>query len=282
MWTIPLLAHLISNTGYNTLLRHAAFGKRIDSLFLAAVLSTAVALPAIPGIFIAKVDLSGLDTKQILLFITSLAVATVFHIANTKALEHAEASVFAFLYNLRIGIVTALSILFLAETAEPLRMIGGALVFVAGFFIIGSSGTNRAGVFWSVLAALLISSLNSIEKALITEIGWATYMFPVTLINMGILWFIVFAGKRPVSVQLFRERSTIGLLICRCISAHGFTLALALGALVSVATYVSALTCITTSVAGVIFLKEKDSLARKSIAGVIAFAGITLIYLAMR
>ena len=264
------------------MLRHAAFGKKIDSLFLAAVLATAIALPAMPGMFIAKVDWSMLDTRQMVLFVLNIGAGTAFHVANTKALEHTEASMFAFLYNFRIGIVTVMSILFLAETMQPLRIAGGALVFVAGFFIIGSAGAGRKGVFWSVLTAACISVMNLIEKTLISEIGWASFTFPTVLINMGILWLVVFAGRRPVSKELFLERSTVGLLIFRCISAHGFMLSLALGSLVSVATYVSALTCITTSVAGVIFLRERDSLAKKAIAGAIAFAGITLIYLGMR
>ena len=99
---------------------------------------------------------------------------------------------------------------------------------------------------------------------------------------MVVLWTVMLIRKKPVPPEIFRERSMAGLLVFRCISAYGFTLALAFGALVSVATYISALTCIATAAAGIIFLKEKDSLLKKTIAGAIAVAGAKLIFFAMR
>jgi len=282
MWVVSIFAHLFSDTGYSTLLRHAAFGKKYDSLFLAAVLATGVALPGIPGIFIAHVDLTRLETRQILLYIAAVAVTMVFHFANANALKNTEASIFAFLYNFRIGFATVLGILFLAEAVHPLRIAGGALVFAAGFLLMGRSGVKRVGVLWSMLVALMFSVMVAIEKVLIAEIGFADYMFSKTLITAGLLWLVVFIGKRPVSMDLFRRREIIGMLIFRCVSAYGLMYAIALGALVSVATYISSLSCITTSIAGIIFLKEKESLSKKVVSGIVAFAGITLIFLAMR
>jgi len=272
-----LFTHLFGNTGYNIMLRHAAFGKKTDSIFLAAVLSTAIAVPAIPGMFIAKVDLRGLDARETILFIAAVALIALFHIANSKALEYTEASIFAFLYNFRIGIVTVLGIIFLAETTQPLNIMGGALVFIAGFLLIGQRGASRKGVLWSMLAAVLISLMNLVDKILITEIGWARYMFASAIFIMCLLWVIVIASKRPVSAELFKEPTTKWLLIFRAVSAYSFTLALGFGALLSISTYISALTCITSAIAGIIFLKERDSLLKKTIAGVIAFAGITFI-----
>ena len=89
--------HLFCNTGYNTVLRHAAADRRTDPIFLAAVMSTAIAAPAAIGIFIAKIDWSLYTPRILALYAASIATTLLFHIGNSKALENTEASVFSFL-----------------------------------------------------------------------------------------------------------------------------------------------------------------------------------------
>ncbi|MCL2111906.1 MAG: hypothetical protein FWH32_06630 [Clostridiales bacterium] len=280
MWIATLLTHLFCNTGYNTVLRHAASGKKNDPIFLATLMSTAVAAPGVVGIFIADIDWSAFNAPILLMYAATLACAVLFHIINAKALEITEASVFIFLYNFRIGIAALLGVTFLGELAVPLSLAGGVLVFAAGLILVGKSTAPPTGVMFSIAAAALVAVLNAMEKYLISEIGYAAYAFPSTVITAAILWAIMLAGKRPIDKPFLKTGAFRALMVFRCLSAYGFTLSLAFGALLSVATYISALSCVTTPIAAIIFLKEKDNLVKKTIAGIVALAGVTLIFIA--
>ena len=282
MWISLLLAHLFSNTSYNVILRHAAAGKKIDPIFLAAITSTAVAAPAAVGIFVANINWSLFNTRMLSFYAVFIVTITVFHILNAKALGNTEASIFPFLYNFRIGFVTLFGIWFLSESVVPLRMAGGAFVFIAGFILVGKATATSTGVAYSISSAVTMAIVNALEKYLITQLGFAGYAFPSMLITAGLLWLMVIIGKRHIDKDFIATRECFALMVARCLSAYGFTLSLSVGALVSVATYVSALNCVTTPIAAVIFLKETSSLKKKILAGVVALAGVTLIFLAAR
>jgi len=279
MWIIPLLAHLAGNTGYNTILRFAASDRKIDPLFLAAIMSTAIAVPAAFGIFIAKIDWSVYETRTVLLLALSAGTVLFFHIVNAKALEKTEVSVFSFLYNFRIGIATLLGMVVFGEILPFITLAGGAMVFAAGFIIMKRTSARLSGIVYSILSGALIAFLNNIEKYLIIQVGYAAYMFTAAIMIAILLWIIVLVTKRPIDKTFVTTKAFFALAVFRSISAYGFTLALWLGALVSVSTYISSLTCVAIPIAAVIFLKETDYLKRKTIAGIIALAGVTLIFL---
>jgi uncharacterized membrane protein len=69
------------------------------------------------------------------------------------------------------------------------------------------------------------------------------------------------------------------LMSLRAASAYGFSGALAAGALVSVANYISGLSVFLLVLLGVILLNERDHLARKIIATIVAVIGLTLVLL---
>jgi drug/metabolite transporter (DMT)-like permease len=276
MWIVLLLVHLFSNTGYNIVLRHAASERKIDRLLLAAVMSTAIAVPAAIGIVICGVDFSRFDTLVVWGLVGYVVTTLLFHVFNAKSLEHTEASVFTFLYNLRIGFVSLLGIMLLSEPVNVLRLAGGGLVFLAGVLIIERLRTNRMGALLSVITAVLISFVTMFEKGMIGAVGYTNSIFPTAIIVAVLLWVMVLLRKTPIDRKTLTSRSVLMLLPLRCASAYGFTLALSFGALLSVSTYVSSLAVITTSVVGIIFLKERDLLLNKIIAAAVAVAGITL------
>jgi drug/metabolite transporter (DMT)-like permease len=282
MWVILLLVHLFANTGYNAVLRHAASDRKTDSLLLAAVMSTAIAVPASIGIAIKGIDFSSFDIHTAWGFAGLVAATLAFHILNAKALEHTEASVFTFLYNLRIAVASLLGILLFDEQINVLRLSGGALVFLAGFLIIGKVRANRKGVVLSVSTAVGIATVNMFEKWLIGEVGFTNTIFPSAVLISVILWASVLLRRTPISKSTLVNRSIIGLMPLRCASAYGFTLALSFGAMLSVSTYISSMSVITTSVAGILFLRERDLLVNKITAAAVALAGITLIFIANR
>ena len=282
MWIASILAHLFTTTGYSIVLRGALSGKKTDPVFLAGIMSTALAIPAVFGVIIAPPDWSLFDTRLAIFYAIRIALTAAFHIVNAKAMEHTEAGAFSFIYNIRLGFAALFGVFFLAEPAIPLQFAGGALVFAAGFVLTGMGVASPKGFALSLSTALVFAVFTAFEKYLIGELGYSTYMFPSALMIFALTWLIVFAGKYPVDKEFLKSPRLGALMAFRAVSGYGFTLALAFGALLSVSTYISALSCVTTPIAALAFLDEKDSLAKKAIAGAIALAGTTLIFIAAR
>ena len=275
-----ILGNLVGTTGYSIILRSAIGGRNTDPIFLSAIMSLAVAIPSIIGLFFAEMHWHLFTTKLIIFYITRIVLTLLCHITNTKALEHTEASIFSFLFNFRLGFAALLGIVFLAEPIVALQLLGGAFVFAAGFVVTGSGTANKTGFTLSILSAVFFATFTAFEKYLIGELGYETYMFPSTIITAGLNWLIVLIGKYPIDKEFLKSRELPLLMGFRCISAYGFTLAIAYGALLSVSTYISSLSCVTTPIAAVFFLKETDALKKKALAGIIAIAGATLIFIA--
>ena len=280
MWIPLLFGNLVGTTGYSIILRGAIGGRNTDPIFLSAIMSLAVAIPSIVGLFFADMQWHLFTTKLILFYIARIVLTLLCHITNAQALEHAEASVFAFIFNFRLGFAAVLGIVFLAEPIIVIQLLGGALVFAAGFVLTGSGAVTKKGFTLSILSAIFFAAFTAFEKYLIGALGYETYMFPSTIITAILNWLIVFIGRYPIDKDFLKSRELPLLMIFRCISAYGFTLALAYGALLSVSTYISSLSCVTTPIAAVVFLKEKDNPVKRTIAGVIAVAGATLIFIA--
>ena len=282
MWIAAVLAHLFTTTGYSIVLRGAVGGKKTDPIFLAGIMSTALAIPAVFGVIIAPPDWSLFDTRLAIFYAIRIALTATFHIVNAKAMEYTEASTFSFIYNIRLGFAAFFGIFFLGEPFVPLQLVGGALVFAAGFVLTGLGVASPKGFSLSLLTALVFAVFTAFEKYLIFELGYSTYMFPSALIVCAATWAIVFIGRYPVDKEFLKSPRLGTLMVFRSISGYGFTIALAFGALLSVTTYISALSCVTTPIAALVFLNEKDSPGKKALAGIIALAGTTLIFIAAR
>ena len=280
MWVALLFAGLVSNTGYSITARRTFNRSRIDPIFLAAIMATAVAMPGIPGLFIADINWSVYDFHLIIVFFASVGCAMLYHFVNSKALELTEASVFSIYFNFQIGFATIIGIAVLGEELILSRIIGGVLVFVAGLVLAGKTTARPAGIVFSILTAFLIAALTAFDKYMIDGAGLAEYVFPNKIIVAGALWAVVFLNKRPVDAGFIKSRWCPVLMSFRCMAAYGVMLALSLGAPMSVSIYIFALSCVTTPVAAFLILKERGNLIRKILAVVIALAGVTFIFLA--
>ena len=252
----------------------------IDPLLLAAIGVTGVALPGIPGLFIANIDWSVYDLRLILILAASIVAAMLFHFVNVKALEYTEASVFSILYNFQIGFATWIGIAVLGETIVPLRVFGGVLVFAAGLVLTNKYTAQPKGVFFSIMAAFLLVVLTAFDKYMIDEIGYAGYVFPSKILAAVAMWAVVYFGKRTINKDFMKSRWCAIVMLLRFGGAYGVMLALSLGALLSVSTYIMSLACITTPIAAYFLLKETDAPIRKAVAAAIAVAGVTLIFIA--
>lgn len=280
MWLALLGVHLIGLVGFNLLLRKSVLGK-VDKMTLATVMQTGIAIPALVLLVLFPPNFSSFATTDFILIALTTALGISLQVTNVKALQYLEASVFSILYNLRIILTTVLGILFLGESTELLRILGGVIILLAIITVKQrSSHTNNSkGVWWAIAAVFALSFLNLTEKTLINSIGFLEYFPIAAVLAAAIMWVYLIASKRKIDKKLLLQPKMLQLMTLRALSGYGFSLALAAGALISVANYISGMGVIFTVLLGVIWLRERDYLFRKVIATLVAVSGLTLILL---
>jgi len=280
MWLLILGFHLIGLVGFNLILRKSVLGK-IDKLTLATVMQTGIAIPAVALLIIFPPNFAIFTPIDFVLVACATVLGICLQVTNVKALQYLEASVFSIIYNLRIILTTVLGILFLGETTDILRIIGGVLILLAIITVKqrGSQSVAAKGIKWAIAAVFALGFLNLTEKTLINSVGFLNYFPIAAVLGAVIMWGYLILSKRDVSKQLFLQPKIWQLMIFRAFSGYGFSLALAAGALISVANYISGMGVILIVLLGAILLRERDYLGRKIIATAVAAAGLTLILL---
>jgi len=281
MWILFLALHLVGLVGYNLILRKSIVEK-VDKWTLATVMQTGIALPLL---FLApfKFPDFSIFTPAVLahMFITACLIV-LLHLSNVKALQYLEAGVYSVLYNLRIIFTTILGVLFLNEQLVPLQILGGLLIFASIIAVKqkGRKDLTATGIKWGLFASVVISVLNLNEKQIIAQFGFLGYAIPVMILAAIMMWVILFARGQRIKPSVFIEPRMISLMVLRAISAFGFILAFSMGGLLSVSTYISSLGVVIIVILGAMLLGEKDYLNRKIIASIIAFLGLTCIFIA--
>ena len=278
MWLTLLCFHLIGLVGFNLNLRQSLLAK-VDRLTLATIAQTGIAMPAVVLLAIRPPPFGAFTGLDYFYLASAMALTIGLQVTNVKALQYLEASVFSVLYNLRIILTTALGVLFLNEAIVGLRIAGGLLILFAIFIVKQQSSqeVRIKGIAWGLTAATALSFLNLSEKLLINSIGFLNY-FPLTAVVCAVLmWSYIGLSKRSVEPAMLKQPKMLQLMTLRAMSAYGFSGALAAGALISVANYISGMSVIFMVVLGAILLGERDYLGRKIAATAVAIAGLTVV-----
>ncbi len=278
-WTILLLLHLVGLVGYSLLLRKQAVARQLHPWVLATLLQTGIMLPMIIAAPFLPIDISRFTFGSIALSCAAVALSVIILFSITKALHYLEASTYSVVYNLRIVIATVLAALLLSEVPSVWQIAGGALVLAAIVIIRqrGSSAVAKQGIIWAVLAAVSISIMNVIEKQLIHDVGVFTGA-PIITVTVGIvMWAVLLARRYELPRKYIFTKQIIGLMALRSLSNWAFIFALAAGALVSVATFVSAISVVLIVAFGALLLGERDYLRRKILAATLAGLGLATI-----
>jgi drug/metabolite transporter (DMT)-like permease len=278
MWLALLGFHIVGLVGFNLTLRQSILNK-IDKFTLSTVLQTGIAVPCVILLIVHPTQLAMFSSTTFIYLATAIILAISLQVANVKALQYLEASVFSVFYNLRIILTTVIGILFLSEATDWLRIAGGVLILLAIFIVKqrSSHSLRVKGAMWGIAAALIISFLNLSEKKLILNVGFLNY-FPIeSVISAVIMWAYLIRSNRSFKFDVLRQPAMIRLMTLRAMSAFGFSGALAAGALVSVANYISGMSVIFMVLLGVLLLDERDYLRRKVFATLLAIAGLTIV-----
>lgn len=282
IWLTLLFIHVLGLTGFNLVLRRSLLEK-VDRFTLATVMQTGIAVPAI-FLMIARPPMFSVyqhQPKFIIGFIVEVVLGIGLQVTNTKALQYLEASVYPVIYNLRILITTVLGILFLNENVVWTRIFGGVLIFLAIIIVRqkSSRSVRMRGVEWGLAAALVISFLNLNEKVMVNDVGLLNFWPPAVVIAGILMWGYLLMSRKKIRGSLLLEPRMLQLMVLRAVSGYAFPIALAAGALLSVASYISAMSVILMVVSGVIILGERDYLWRKLAATAVAVTGLTIVLL---
>lgn len=281
LWLFFVMIHLVGLVGYNLLLRKSLVAK-VDSLTLATVMQTGIALPMVFVLIISPPDIHVYDLGAVIQIIITTSLVIMLHLTNVKALQYLEAGIYSILYNLRIIFTTILGILFLNEEIVPLQILGGVLILL-GVLTLNQKGKQALkirGIQWGIAASVVISFLNLFEKAMINNVGYVGYAAPVMLLAAIFMWTVALAQGKKIELSYLRKPKTVQLMALRAMSAYGFTLAFNAGAVISVATYISSLSVIIIVLLGIWLLNERDHIKQKIIATALAVLGLTAILIA--
>ncbi len=278
MWLLVVLAHLVGLVGYNLLLRRSLTTKT-DGWTLALVMQTGIALPAVVLAMVSPPDFTAYTWRDYLQIVVIAVLIALLHLTNVRGLRDLEVSVYTILFNLRIVLIAILGLAFLGESLMPWSIVGGLLIF-SSIVVSNQQGQRHLtirGIRWGLAAALVMSVLSANEKAIISRIGFLHYAVPTMILAAIVMWMSVIPRSRRVSMSMFTRPSMLALMGLRALSAYCFTLALALGASVSVANYLSSLGVVIIVILGVVLLGEREQLARKTLSAVLALLGLTAI-----
>lgn len=281
IWLLLLVLHLVGLVGYSLLLRRQASAGTIHPWVLASLLHTALSVPFVVIAVFVHPNLSLFTLSNLLVVGVAVALSALLQITIVKALQYLEAGSYAVLYSTRIVFATILAALFLSEVPSVWKIIGGLLILAAVFVLRQKSSKKVAkrGIAWGFAAAATASTLAIAEKWLINEIGVFTAGPVVVLLTAAAMWAVVLVKQYPVPTKQILTKQVMGLIVFRALAACAWVFALAAGALVSVATYISSLSVVIVAVLGVFMLKERDYLPRKIAAVTLAVAGLSIILL---
>ena len=277
IWTVLLSLHLVGLVAYTILLRKSALSS-VNKYALAAIMQTAIQVPAITFIFLGKVSFSYSPIEWITLLGSSIFLVGV-HLLSIAALKHLEASQWTIIFNLRLFLTTIFGYLFLHELPSSLQLVGGFIIFVS--IVLLNLHKNKAWkekpILIGLFTTLWFSAHATLEKYNVVSIGFEDYMVVAGLISTALLWGI--AVKKGVNRKLIRQTvdlHTLRLLFFRALSAWAYVYALKFGSL-AVTNYVSGMSVVVIVVLGITVLHENKYLRQKIIATTTAIIGLTLI-----
>ena len=272
IWLVLLGIHVIGLVGYSLLLRRQAVSGQIHPWVLATMLHTAIALPFILIALFIHPNLSQFTLLSIGMVAVAVLLSALLQITIVRALRYLEAGSYAVLYSSRIVFATVLAALFLSEFPSIWAIAGGLLILLAVVALRqkGSQKMTKKGIAWGFAAAATASTLAITEKWLINEIGIFTAGPVVVFLAAVMMWTVVWLRRYPVIPKLLFTKQMTGLILYRMIAACAWVAALAAGALVSIATYVSSLSVVIVAILGAVILKEREYLPRKIVAVTLA------------
>jgi drug/metabolite transporter (DMT)-like permease len=203
---------------------------------------------------------------------------TIFLFKSLKLIEASEVTIIGTSKSL-VTIVG--SVIFLGEIFNLQRVFGTVIILIAVFFAskVESGLKFNKGVIFTLTMSLLYGSAIVVDAFIVRTYDPVSYLALSNLL-VGIL-LILFSPKKIVQIKNTFDPNFIEkmfpLSVLSSLQAIAFYVALAMGNHVSQMGIINQAQVIITVLLAVIFLKEKDHLFRKLLAGILATFGIILL-----
>ena len=215
-------------------------------------------------------------------FLLQASFAAFANLLLFKALKYIEASEATILVSLA-SVVTIFSAVFLlGEQFSPGQTIGAVLILAAVFVIAAQKKKavvfNRGVVY--VLGAAILYGLSSTNDAFLVKHSDPLSYLVVGWLSPGIFLLLVqphAARKMRYFANIPRFMKMLLLVLASVFASVWFFLALGRGAQISQLSPISQSTLIVTVFLAAVFLKERDYLWRKLIAGIVVMVGVALL-----
>lgn len=192
-----------------------------------------------------------------------------------------EASVFATIINISLIIVMVGSFLFLGENVTSQKLVGAALIIVASVLVTyekkaKATSPTVKGVLIGVLVSLFVGAAWLFDKQ-------NTQYFAIDIYALLVwsfpLFIIVFPKIKLKALQQELQIFSWRILCMSFLNVCGYWCVLqALHLADASRVFPIVQTCIlTTVVAGIIFLRERDDMGKKILAAVLALVGVLMV-----
>ena len=281
MWFYYALASVAFFTGLNLLQRTVAMDSK-NPRVMAIVFNSLAALVAII-IFILTGGFTNFRLPHSPFAYLSLAGAVLFYGLFERGRFHAaqllDASIFSTITNVSVVVAFIASFIFYKESFSLPKIIGGLLIITALFLI--SYEKKRHSISQKGLAI-------AVGISIALGLGWAldkynSTLFSATTYNI-LVWtlpipFLIFPG---VTMSQIKSESTgkfwkLGISAALNVCGYLFQLkALSLTEATKVIPVIQT-SLLFTILLGIVFLKERDNIPKKILAGVLAFIGVYLL-----
>jgi drug/metabolite transporter (DMT)-like permease len=266
-------------TGANSLF-HRAIMLKEDTMSYACIFQYLAALFFIP--FLVMEFAIPFKVFPWVLVVIASALWAIETFAAFEAFTHVPVSIRTPIDQVKLVFILILSVLFLSEALFIEKIIGTLLIFAGVFMLTYEkkrwfAGFAGKGVKLVFLSAFVFSLVTIVDKAALAYFPAGTYGFIVFLLPAVMLTPFLRKKKNEVR-QLFRQSwlLMVGAVVLS-ILAYYFRLKAFSVAESSLAFPITRLGILVSVLGGILFLNERDFIARKMIAAVIAIIGASLI-----
>jgi drug/metabolite transporter (DMT)-like permease len=276
--SLSVLLYSISVLLQKTLLKNDKSDPISFSIFFQVGVSLIIAVL----VLIIKGGIAIPDLSKIWIYV--LLMAILYGLANLsifKSLKLTDASQFGVIFQSKnLFAILGTSLIF-NETLNTKQWIG-ALLLILGVVIVSFTKNKfkfDKGSGLALVAGLLFGLANVNDRFLVN------YFDPYSYVVVGFLFPAVLISaiypKRLLGVKEFLNKSTIYKMILLCLvyglSAVAFFAALTTTTNAAQLFTINAFTVITVVVFSIIFLKEKEFMARKVIGSILSLIGLLLV-----
>ncbi len=203
-------------------------------------------------------------------------------LAMFKAYSYLEASTGSIISRSKIILILFLSIIFLKESLNALKILGTLLIFLGLVILYFKKGgrvfsLKDKGVQFMMLSILLFSFALLIDKTLVKFFDPGALAFLLYAIPTFVLFFIVVGKKSSFTEITIKNISTIALTSLLSASFYFTVLSAFRFAEANVVIPLTELSSLVTVFGGILFLKERSHIKKKILAAIIVVIGAILI-----